>query len=173
MANYIGNFKDKNNNTLVDKNMIKDGSYGIICRNSNISFSDGDKTWTPHDIEFSGEWVWNGNGYLIDDGNGKSISIGDDVSLVEVSGWVAIQYASQDNSVELFIRKNGGDTGIISFGTKSAGWGTTTLSIPPMPLEVSKGDKISLVATNVSGGELTLYADTGRPSIALSVKVIK
>lgn len=173
MANYIGNFKDKNNNTLVDKTAIKNSSYGMIWHDSNIAYSDGGNTWTLHDVGFSKEWNWNGNGYIIDDGNGKSISIGDGVSLVEVSGWVAIQYTSIDNSLELHIKKNNNTTGIVAFGVKSAGWGTKTLAISPTPLNVSKGDKISLAVTNAAGGDLTLYADNGRPTIALLVKVIK
>lgn len=173
MANYIGNFKDKNNNTLIDKTAIKNGSCGMIWNNANITYSDGNNTWTMHDITFNDKWTWNGNGYIIDDGNGKSLSIGDDVSIVEVSGWVAIQHTSIDNSLELHIKKNGNPIGIVAFGVKSAGGGTKTLAIPSTPLSVSKGDKISLAITNASGGDLTLYADAGRPAIALLVKVIK
>lgn len=173
MANYIGNFKDKNNNILVDDDIIKSSSCGTLWNNSVIDFNDGDTTWVTHDVVFNGEWSWNGNGYLIDDGNGKSISIGDNVSLVKVSGWVAISYADRNNSLELHIKKNDNYTGIVAFTVKAQGYGTITLSIPPTQLYVSKGDKISLSVSNAAGGKITLYSDAGRPVTALQVEVIK
>lgn len=173
MANYIGNFKDKNNNTLIDDDVIKNSSYGMIWCNAPIIYEDGDNSWASHPITFNGEWNWNGNGYLIDDGNGSSISIGAGVSLVEVSGWVTIASSSKNTGVEVHIFKNGYSTGIIGFGSKDINQGTITVAIPPTPLAVEEGNALSLNFYNAAGGNIKLYSDVTRPAIALYVRVIK
>lgn len=184
---YITDFSEVNK-TLISEEEIADmiqqakneiaqeqtrlNSEGTLVRLSNLTYTDTE-TWTFHEIEFTDEWGWNGNGYIINDKNGATISIGDDVSLVEVTGWVTILQTTIGGAVEVGITVNGKRTGMMGFGTSQYLGNTTTYYTPPLLCSVSKGDTFGLFFCNSTASETVLYAEEGRPSIGLKVKVIK
>ena len=174
MAKVNGNLKIGDNNITFDEFLRKVSSWGMLTRFSNIEYNDSG-TWQFHTITFDRTWLeWQGNEFLLNSGDGESITIGKGVSLVEVSGWVAITYASGTGALEVGINKNGESSGIINYDYRDTpGWGTTIHEIPPTPLKVTEGDKLTLTFCMANGGNTILYATEGRPAIALKVRVIK
>lgn len=156
----------------IAQEQIRLNSEGTIVRLSNLTYSDT-ADWTFHEMEFESEWNWNGNGYIINDGNGATISIGDNVSLVEVTGWVTVMQTTVGGAIEVGITVNGNRSGMMGFGTSQYMGNTTTYYTPPLLVSVTKGDTFGLFFCNSSASDTVLYAEAGRPSIGLKVKVIR
>ena len=151
----------------------KQNSFGMLVRWTNLTYEDGSNNWQFHPVGFETTYGWNGNNYLLNSGDGHTITIGEDVELVEVSGWVTVLQANVGGALEIGVTVNGNMTGVIGFNSTQYLGNTTTYYVPPTPLEVHQGDKIGLNFCNSSGGTTILYADNGRPAIALKVKVIR
>ena len=156
-------------------NILKEGSRGTLMRISNeLTYTDSNP-WTFHTVPMEREWEWYGNGYIIDDGNGSSMSIGEGVSLVEVSGQISLLYSSVNSALEVGINKNGSSTGIIGYYYRTGdagGYGTETYIIPPQQIRVQKGDSFTMSYCYAAGGTTKVYAQPGRPATSFTIKVI-
>ena len=161
----IVNNKEKLSDLLKRKN-----SFITLIRTTDLEFTTT-VNWERNFVAMQSS-INNGNGYLIDDGNGRSISIGKNVKRVKVVGWLALYANDKNSAVEVMIQKNNLETSAYELGATN-NISTTLYKTATQILSVNEGDKLDLNITLSNIGTYKIYSGNNslRQSCGFRVEV--